>query len=218
VITILVVDDHPVFLEGVAASLSRVPDFTVVGVAMTGEDAVAMGEALRPDIVVMDLSLPGISGVEATRRLMAADPRSRVLALTMVDDDETVLAVLRAGASGYILKGSSGEEIAAATRTAAGGGAVFGAGIAARILASASGRKAAAHDNALTDRERDVLAMIADGASNAQIARSLGLSLKTVQNYVSRVLDKLQVTDRTQAAIRVLEGRAGSAGSSLGDS
>ena len=217
-ITILVVDDHPVFLEGVATSLSRVPDFTVVGIAMTGEDAVAMGEALRPDIVLMDLSLPGISGVEATRRLMAADQRPRVLALTMVDDDETVLAVLRAGASGYLLKGSSGEEIAAATRTAAGGGAVFGAGIAARILASTTGRKPAPRDNALTDRERDVLAMIAQGSSNAQIARALGLSLKTVQNYVSRVLDKLQVTDRTQAAIRVLEGRTGSAGTSPDDS
>lgn len=217
-ITILVVDDHPVFLEGVAASLSRVSDFIVVGVATTGEEAVSMGEALRPDIVLMDLNLPGISGVEATRRLTAVDSGPRVLALTMVDDDETVLAALRAGAAGYILKGSSGEEIAAATRTAASGGAVFGAGIASRILASAAGRKPAARHGSLTDRERDVLAMIAEGSSNAQIARALGLSLKTVQNYVSRVLDKLQVTDRTQAAIRAHEGRAGSPGSSDGDS
>lgn len=139
-ITILVVDDHPVFLEGVAASLSRVSDFIVVGVATTGEEAVSIGEALRPDIVLMDLNLPGISGVEATRRLTAVDSGPRVLALTMVDDDETVLAALRAGAAGYILKGASGEEIAAATRTAASGGAVFGAGIAARILASAAHR------------------------------------------------------------------------------
>ena len=137
-VTILVVDDHPVFLEGVAASLSRVSDFIVVGVATTGEEAVSMGEALRPDIVLMDLNLPGISGVEATGRLTAVNSGPRVLALTMVDDDETVLAALRAGAAGYVLKGSSGEEIAAATRTAASGGAVFGAGIAARILASSS--------------------------------------------------------------------------------
>jgi DNA-binding NarL/FixJ family response regulator len=217
VITILVVDDHPLFLEGVAASLSRVSDFTVVGIATTGEQAVSMSEALRPDIVLMDLNLPGISGVEATRRLTGGGSGPRVLALTMVDDDETVIAALRGGAAGYILKGSSGEEIAAATRTAASGGAVFGAGIAARILAAAAGRAPAARDGALTDRERDVLSMIAEGSSNAQIARALGLSLKTVQNYVSRVLDKLQVTDRTQAAIRAREGRAGSPGSSAGD-
>lgn len=208
-ITILVVDDHPVFLDGVAASLARVPDFTVVGVARTGEEAVQMAQARRPDVVLMDLNLPGISGVEATRRITAADSGPKVLALTMVDDDDTVLAALRAGAAGYILKGSTGEEIAAATRTAASGGAVFGPGIAVRILAGATGRRPVAREGSLTDRERDVLTMIAEGSSNAQIARALGLSLKTVQNYVSRVLDKLQVTDRTQAAIRAREGRTG---------
>ncbi len=109
-----------------------------------------------------------------------------------------------------MLKGSTGEEIAAATRTAASGGAVFAPGIAARILAGATGSRPAAHGGSLTDRERDVLTMIAEGASNAEIARGLGLSLKTVQNYVSRVLDKLQVADRTQAAIRAREGRTGS--------
>lgn len=171
-----------------------------------------MAAALRPDVVLMDLNLPGISGVEATRRLAAAEPRPAVLVITMVDDDDTVLAALRAGAQGYILKGSTGEEIAAATRTAASGGAVFGPGIATRMLAMTTGRKVPARDGALTDRERDVLAMIAEGASNAQIARALGLSLKTVQNYVSRVLDKLQVADRTQAAIRARDGRTGPAG------
>jgi DNA-binding NarL/FixJ family response regulator len=211
-ITILVVDDHPVFLEGVVTSLSRAPDFSVVGVAKSGEQAVAMGEALHPDVVLMDLNLPGISGVEATRRLTVAEHRPVVLALTMVDDDETVLAALRAGAAGYILKGSTGEEIIAATRTAASGGAVFGPGIAARILATATGRRPAVREGSLTDREQDVLGMIAEGSNNAQIARTLGLSHKTVQNYVSRVLDKLQVADRTQAAIRAREGRAGPAG------
>jgi DNA-binding NarL/FixJ family response regulator len=131
------------------------------------------------------------------------------LALTMVDDDDTVLAALRAGACGYILKGSTGEEIAAAARTAATGGAVFGPGIAARVLAAATGRRLPMRDGSLTERERDVLSMIAEGANNAQIARALGLSLKTVQNYVSRVLDKLQVADRTQAAIRARDGRTG---------
>jgi DNA-binding NarL/FixJ family response regulator len=214
-IRVLIVDDHPVFRDGLAASLTRLADVEVVGVAATGEEAVELAEELRPDVILMDLNLPGISGVEATRRLTSAPPagdsRPSILAITMVDDDDTVFAALRAGAQGYILKGSTGEEIAAATRTAAGGGAVFGPGIAARVLAMTTGRRPSSKDGALTDRERDVLAMIAEGASNAQIARALGLSLKTVQNYVSRVLDKMQVADRTQAALRARDGRVGPA-------
>jgi DNA-binding NarL/FixJ family response regulator len=208
-IRVLIVDDHPVFRDGLAASLARQPDVTVAGVAASGEEAVELAVSLHPDVVLMDLNLPGISGVEATRRLVApgTGAAAAVLAVTMVDDDDTVLAALRAGACGYILKGSTGDEVAAATRTAAAGGAVFGPGIAARVLALTTGRRPVARDGDLTDRERDVLGMIAEGASNAQIARSLGLSLKTVQNYVSRVLDKLQVTDRTQAALRARDGR-----------
>ncbi|MBL7494358.1 response regulator transcription factor [Frankia sp. AgB1.9] len=205
---LLVVDDHPLFRDGIAASLARVSDFEVVAVAETGEQAVDLAAETRPDVVLMDLNLPGISGVEATRRIVAAAPTVAVLAVTMVDDDDTVLAAIRAGAAGYVLKGSTGEEIAAATRTAAGGGAVFGAGVAKNLLAATLGRRPVGDDR-LTDRERDVLAMIAEGATNQQIARALGLSLKTVQNYVSRVLEKLQVTDRTQAAIRARDGRAG---------
>jgi DNA-binding NarL/FixJ family response regulator len=212
VIRVLIVDDHPVFRDGLAASLARLSDVEVAGTAATGEEALELAAALRPDVVLMDLNLPGISGVEATRRIAAAAtdsaPAPAVLAVTMVDDDDTVLAALRAGAVGYILKGSTGEEVAAATRTAASGGAVFGPGIAARVLALTTGRRPAARDGGLTDRERDVLGMIAEGASNAQIARALGLSLKTVQNYVSRVLEKLQVADRTQAALRARDGRA----------
>jgi DNA-binding NarL/FixJ family response regulator len=207
-IAVLVVDDHPVFRDGLVATLSRLPDMTVVGACGTGEEAVEQAAALAPDVVLMDLNLPGISGVEATRRVTALSPAPAVLAVTMVDDDDTVLAALRAGAVGYILKGSTGEQIAAASRTAAAGGAVFGPGVAARILAGTTGRRPAPRDGDLTDRERDVLAMIAEGAGNAQIAKSLGLSLKTVQNYVSRILDKLQVVDRTQAALRARDGRA----------
>jgi DNA-binding NarL/FixJ family response regulator len=132
---ILIVDDHPVFRDGVATSPARVADFAVVGVAASGEQAVDVATTHQPDIVLMDLNLPGISGVEATRRVRALTPPPVVLAVTMGDDD-TVIAALRAGAAGYILKGSTGEEITAATRTAATGGAVFGPGIATRILAA----------------------------------------------------------------------------------
>jgi DNA-binding NarL/FixJ family response regulator len=215
VIRVLIVDDHPVFRDGLAGSLARLSDVDVVGVASSGEEAVEAAGTLRPEVVLMDLNLPGISGVEATRRILAAatdaGPAPAVLAVTMVDDDDTVLAALRAGACGYILKGSTGDEVAAATRTAAAGGAVFGPGVAARVLALTTGRRPVPREGDLTDRERDVLGMIAEGASNAQIARSLGLSLKTVQNYVSRVLDKLQVADRTQAALRARDGRTGPA-------
>jgi DNA-binding NarL/FixJ family response regulator len=208
-ITVLVVDDHPVFRDGLAASLAAQADLTVVAVAPTGEQAIELVADTRPDVVLMDLNLPGISGVEAIRRLAAFEPAPAVLAVTMVDDDDTVLAALRAGAAGYILKGATGDQIAAATRTVASGGAVFGPGVAERILATTAGRRPATRDGGLTDRERDVLDMIAQGASNAAIARSLGLSLKTVQNYVSRILEKLQVTDRTQAALRARDGRTG---------
>ena len=211
-IRVLIVDDHPMFRDGLAGSLARLSDVEIVGTAASGEEALELAATMRPDVVLMDLNLPGISGVEATRRIATPatgnGPAPAVLAVTMVDDDDTVLAALRAGAVGYILKGSTGEEVAAATRTAASGGAVFGPGIAARVLALSTGRRPPHRDGGLTDRERDVLTMIAEGASNAQIARALGLSLKTVQNYVSRVLDKLQVADRTQAALRVRDGRA----------
>jgi DNA-binding NarL/FixJ family response regulator len=157
------------------------------------------------DVVVMDLNLPTMSGVEATARLARLADPPLVLVVTMVDDDDTVVAALRAGARGYVLKGATGEEIAQAVRTVAGGGAVFGAGVAAQVLSLTSSSTPTIDNRAvtgLTEREREVLAFIAEGASNAQIARALGLSLKTIQNYVSRVLDKLQVSDRTQAALR----------------
>ena len=154
----------------------------------------------------MDINLPGASGVEATRAVLAAAPATAVLVVSMVDDDDSVFAALAAGARGYVLKGASASEITAALRTVAAGGAVFGAGIANRLLARTPARPARpsrpipADD--LTAREREVLDLLADGASNRQIARSLGISLKTVQNHVSRILDKLQAADRTQAALR----------------
>jgi DNA-binding NarL/FixJ family response regulator len=200
---VCIVDDHPVFRAGLAGLLATLPDVEVTGSFGTADEALRAIAAEPPDVVLMDLNLPGTSGVEATRQVVAALPTVAVLVITMVDDDDSVVAALRAGARGYVLKGAAGEEISAAIRSVAAGGAVFGAEIAARLVAAPSAAQpqpTLAGD--LTQREREVLALLADGASNKQIARDLGLSLKTVQNHVSRILDKLQAADRTQAALR----------------
>jgi DNA-binding NarL/FixJ family response regulator len=209
---ILVVDDHPVFRDGLAALLRSLPDMDVVALAADGADALDAVSRHDLDVVLMDLNLPTTTGVDVTARIASGPNPPAVLVVTMVDDDDTVVAALRAGARGYVLKGASGEEIATAVRTVANGGAVFGAGVATQVLAlsGVSGAQQSDHnDGGLTKREREVLALIAEGASNAQIARMLGLTIKTVQNYVSRILDKLQVADRTQAALRARGGRSG---------
>ncbi|HEY3530065.1 MAG TPA: response regulator transcription factor [Nocardioides sp.] len=207
-VRVLVVDDHPVFREGLAASLAAIPGIEVVGRAADGPEAVEAAATGTADVVLMDLNLPSMSGVEATALTCALPDPPAVLVVTMVDDDDTVLAAMRAGARGYVLKGSTGEEIAAAVTTVASGGAVFGPGVASRLLAAAAtgdrpGPGRPSSFAGLTEREADVLELLGEGRSNQQIARDLGLSVKTVQNYVSRILDKLQVRDRTQAALRV---------------
>jgi DNA-binding NarL/FixJ family response regulator len=206
--SVLIVDDHPVFRDGLAALLRSLPDMEVVALAADGPDALDAVSTHDVDVVLMDLNLLTTSGVDVTAQIMSGPNPPAVLVLTMVDDDDTVVAALRAGARGYVLKGATGEEIATAVRTVANGGAVFGAGVATQVLAlNATGHaQLGTHtDDGLTEREREVLACIAEGASNAQIARMLGLTTKTVQNYVSRILDKLHVADRTQAALRARE-------------
>jgi DNA-binding NarL/FixJ family response regulator len=207
---VAVVDDHPVFRDGMASLISATPDMEVAATIADGSEAEEFATSGDADVNLMDLNLPSLSGVEATQQICARSGAPAVLVVTMVDDDDTVVAALRAGARGYVLKGAPGEEIVAAVRAVAAGGAVFGAGVAAQVLALTSTRpnsSAPDTDDGLTDREREVLALMAQGSSNAQIARSLGLSIKTVQNYVSRILDKLQVADRTQAALRARERR-----------
>ena len=200
---VLIVDDHPVFRDGLAGLLATLPEVEIVGMAGTAEEALAAVSLAAPDVVLMDINLPGASGVEATRQTTQVAPATAVLVISMVDDDDSVFAAMAAGARGYVLKGASAAEITAALRTVAAGGAVFGAGVASRLLARTPTRPSVpARPDDLTTREREVLDLLAEGASNRQIARSLGLSLKTVQNHVSRILDKLQAADRTQAALR----------------
>jgi DNA-binding NarL/FixJ family response regulator len=197
VITVLVVDDHPLFRDGLVGALDVIDDVHVVGVVADGEQAVAKTIELTPDVVLMDLNLPTTPGLEATRRIVAAVPECAVLVLTMLDEQRTVIAAMNVGARGYLLKDAEQQEVVAAIRTVAAGGAVFGPGIAARMLQ----RDGPNRD--LTARESEVLAMIAQGLSNTEIAGELELSLKTVQNHVANVLAKLQVQDRTQAALRM---------------
>jgi DNA-binding NarL/FixJ family response regulator len=201
VIRILVVDDHPLFRAGVRSLLDSVADTEVVATAADGEAAVREATLTRPDVVLMDLHLPGIAGLEATRRIAKACPDAAVLVLSMLDDDESVLAAMRAGARGYVPKGAGQEELLTAIRAVATGGAVFGAGVASRMLAGLHRSPAPAFPE-LTDREAQVLALMAEGWSNPRIAQELRVSAKTVANHVSHVLTKLQARDRVEAVLR----------------
>ena len=205
---ILVVDDHPLFRAGVSGLLATVGDTEVVGTAGDGEAAVREATLTRPDVILMDLDLPGISGLEAIRRIAKASPESAVLVLSMLDDDESVLAAMRAGARGYVLKGAGQEELLAAIRAVAAGGAVFGAAVAGRMLAALERpEQVDAPFPELTEREAEVLGLMADGRDNRSIAAELGVSAKTVANHVSHVLTKLQARDRVEAVLRAREAR-----------
>ena len=210
-VRVLIADDHPIFRDGLATLLGTQPDVVVVGTAADGAEAIALAAELAPDVVVMDLQMPELNGIDATRRLTESHPDIRVLVFTMGEEDGTVLAAMRAGARGYLVKGASQEEVARAISTVHAGGLVFGASLAMRIADLLSG--SATPDRSafpqLTEREVEILDLIAAGKNNAQIAAALYLAPKTVRNNVSNILAKLRATDRAEAIIRAREAGLG---------
>lgn len=210
-IRVLVADDHPAFRAGLQLLLTDVEDIEVVATAENGLDAVRLAQQLEPDVVAMDLRMPGLDGIEATRRLQADLPELGVIVLTMFEDDASVFAAMRAGARGYLLKGAEQDEIVRAIRAVAAGEAIFGPAIAQRIIEhfSVGAGTARAAFPTLTDRERQVLELIAAGRGNAAIAQQLSLSLKTVRNHVSNIFTKLQVSDRAAAIVKAREAGLG---------
>jgi DNA-binding NarL/FixJ family response regulator len=201
---VLLADDHPVFRKGLRALLSSLPGAEVVAEAVDGAEAIRLVAEHRPDVVVMDLNMPGVSGVEATRQILRDRPGTRVLVLTMFDDDDTVFAAMRAGALGYLIKGSDTDDVVRAITAVGNGDAIFGPSVARRITAFLTRPPTADEPQfpELTAREREVLALIAAGLSNPDIARRLYLSPKTVRNQVSSIFSKLQVADRSHAIVR----------------
>ena len=209
-IRVLIADDHPVYRDGLRHILAGWSDAELVGEATDGDQAVQLAARLRPDVVLMDLQMPGRSGVEATRAITTADPDAAVLLLTMFEEDEHVAAAMRAGARGYLVKGATGEELRSAIATAASGAAVFGPTVARRLAGMVGeGQGAARPFPDLTEREHEVLDLMAQGRSNAEIARRLAISEKTVRNYVSLIFDKLQVIGRAEAIVRAREAGMG---------
>ena len=212
-IRIVVADDHPVVRGGLVAMLRTIPGFDVVGEATDGHAAVLVAVEHRPDVILMDVRMPGGDGIEATRKIRALAPECRVLILTMFDDDATVFTAMQAGAQGYLLKDAEQDEIVRAVNGVVAGEAIFGPGVAARVLAYFSDPPRVLTDcpfPELTNRERDVLDLLAQGRRNADIAAQLFLSPKTVSNHLTVIFAKLQVAGRGEAIVRAREGGLGS--------
>ncbi len=213
---VVIADDHPVFRGGLRALLRTDPDLEVVGEANTGTEAVELAEAAQPDVVVMDLHMPGLDGVAATREIVRVSPHVAVLVLTMFDDDDSVFAAMRAGARGYVLKGANQADVVRAVHLVGAGGAMFGPAVAQRVIEFFARPRPATTPIAfpeLTDREHEVLDLLAAGHPNSTIASRLRISDKTVRNHVSNIFTKLAVADRAQAIVRAREaGLGGTAG------
>jgi DNA-binding NarL/FixJ family response regulator len=210
-IRVIVADDHPVVRDGLRALIEASPGIELVGEATNGDEAIELARTVRPDVVLMDLAMPGRHGIDATREIASTGWASAVLILTMFGDDESIFAAMRAGARGYLLKDASHDDLRRAIESVGSGEAIFGAGVAQRMVGFFARARALGVEPfpELTDREREVLEELARGASNATIAMHLGISLKTVRNHVSTILGKLMVVDRTQAIIRAREAGFG---------
>ncbi len=206
-----VADDHRLFRDGLRALFASLPDIEVVGEADSGEEVVDRVTATSPDVVLMDIQMPGVNGIEATRRVVKSSPSVGVIVVTMLEDDDSVFAAMRAGARGYILKGAGQEDMLRAVRAVAQGEALFGPAIAERLQSFFTGldedRETAFPE--LTDREREVLNRVARGENKAQIAEHLSIAPKTVSNHLSNIYNKLQVADRAEAMLRAREAGLG---------
>jgi DNA-binding NarL/FixJ family response regulator len=209
---VLVADDHPIFRDGILMLLATTPDLVAIGEARTGDEAVDLAAKLAPDVILMDIQMPGCSGVDATRRILATHPGVRVLIVTMFEDDASLFTAVRAGARGFVLKDAERADILRAIRAVGQGEAIFSPAVAGRLLdyLTTPGQNLAATEfPELTDREREILELMAQGLRNGDIARRLVLSPRTVRNYVSSVFAKLQVADRAHAIIRARQAGLG---------
>ena len=209
---VLLVDDHEEFRTGLLALLAAVDGCEVVGSAADGHEAVALALDLQPDVVLMDLQMPKVNGMDATARIVQSSPHISVVVLTMMEDPDSVFAAVRAGARGYLLKGARRQEIVRAIQSVGAGEVIFGPGIADRVMSYFSSAPLRSDGEAfpeLTDREREILVKIAQGLENAEIARALGLSVKTVRNHASNIFAKLQVAHRAQAIVRARDAGLG---------
>ncbi len=215
-IRVLIADDHALFREGVCALLNAMPDIEVVGEASDGEGAIAQVTKTQPNVILMDVNMPNLNGIDATRLILNSHPDLGIIMVTMLEDDASVFAAMKVGARGYILKGAHHEEVLQAIRTVAGGQAVFGPAVAARMMTffqslDTTPKSAAPTDafSELTAREREVLQLISDGARNKDIAEKLFISGKTVSNHITNIFSKLQVANRAQAVLRARDVNMG---------
>ncbi len=209
---VLIADDHPIFRDGIRALLETTSGIEVIGEATSGAEAVDLAEQHQPDLILMDVGMPGMSGIEATRLIVTGHPKIHILIVTMFEDNASVFAAMRAGAGGYVLKDATKDELRRAIQAVGNGEAIFGPSVAARVMAYFAQPRQVATARPfpeLTDREHEILVLIAGGWSNGRIANHLTLSGKTVSNYVSNILNKLQVSYRAEAAARGREAGLG---------
>jgi DNA-binding NarL/FixJ family response regulator len=204
-IRVLIVDDHALFRDGLRAMIDATEEIILIGEAGSGQEAISLASELQPDVILMDIQMPGIDGIEATRQIITMSPHISILVVSMLEDDYSIFAAMRAGAKGYILKGAKHTDILRAIKVVTDGEAIFSPGIAIRLMEYFHKMQPVVPKQVfpeLSEREREVLQLISQGLKNAEIAERLYLSPKTVRNHVSNILSKLQVVDRTEAAIR----------------